>query len=272
MQELSAEEREKRIAATNANPWFWIKLFLLDHLWLFKILTVLASSIIAVFLSKDNSWNHWSWIVYAFLIFLYIFLEIIEKKQSSLSPLEKFKIYLLDFENWSHGEKDYYIFAPEYTIRNNYDEDNFDYKQEWTRGEIGAHYSHGNVAYYVDLYYYETLLEQVPVVVFDGGKKTVVAPFWEAVGSGRFYYYLEKSTEYAYQKYLSAFYNKDNSKNIKARRYDKFDIPVFKDQKILDEFIDFCNLPISDPERDEEQQNLIFYGLLKKYEEFQDKS
>ena len=247
--------------------------FALAHLSLLKPVIVAIMSIIAFFIAKDNSWNHWSWLTYGALLMIYLYAEFVQHKEAMLSPLEKSKKYLLDYPNWHLGSAeapDYYSPAPEYTIRCNNSEDNLDFRQEWTRGEIGSSYTTGNAAYYMHLHFNETLLKKIHVVVFDGGKKTIVAPHWEALGAGRFYFYLQDSIEYAYQKYLSSLYKKDASIDInKSGGLGKFSIPVFKDDQELQSFIALQGEQrLPPPETDKEKQNEIFYKSLEKYAAF----
>lgn len=247
-----------------------IQKLLLEQLTFLKIVIVAIMGITAFFVKKENVWSHWSWIVYGALFVLYLAAEFVQHKQNARSPLEKIKKHLLDFNGWTQGgveNSDYYNVAPEYTIRANDEENHLDFTQEWTRGEIGASYNTGNSAYYADLYFYETCLKQIHIVIFDGGKKTVVAPNWEAIGTGRIYFYLENSVEYAYQKFLSSLHQKDFSKNIRKQDgQGSFDIPVFKNEAELDKFIVSCNQDLADPETNREQQNKIFYQLVDKCE------
>ncbi len=252
-----------------------IQSFFLSYLGFIRPILVAVLSILAFFIGKGNPSDYWSIPAYVALFLFYLIAELIQHKQNTLSPLKKFKKYLLDFANWQHGgveSPDYYHAAPEYTIRSNNSEHNLDYGQEWTRGEIGAAYSSGNAIYYKDLYFNETLLKQIPVVVFDGGKKTIVAPDWEAIGAGRIYFYLQDSIEYAYHKYLSDIYGQDFSFAInKPGGRGQFNIPVFKDRKELESFLAPLKTSIASmPERDEEKQDHLFYELLDKYAAFRE--
>ena len=93
----------------------------------------------------------------------------------------------------------YHQTFPEFTIRTSEAEEIIARNEEWTRGEIRRD---NNVARYLEMYYHQTLLTRAPVVTFDDGKKSMVAPKWEVRGAGRFYFYDGKSTEYALQRFL----------------------------------------------------------------------
>lgn len=198
------------------------------------------------------------------------------------TPLERIKKYLSNDSSistkWLNSndytdDTDYCDLFPEFTIRS-LEEKFLDFDQEWTRGEIGYNYTPGNSSYAKGLFYYETCLKTIHCVVFDGGKKSIVAPNWEPVGKGRFYFYIKNSIEYSYQKYLSLM-KEDYSKAINGiSRKKTFDIPVFDNRSSLEDCLNYIKseLKISDsitePERNIDEQNAIFYTLLDKYQEW----
>lgn len=201
-------------------------------------------------------------------------IEYMWKEQFGLtkSPLERFKIYLEDFDGWQHnGEISHYAQFPEFTIQSLEDSYNQGVeKLEWARGEIGYHYDSGNGASVFGSYYHSTLLKKVCCVQFDGGKKYIVNPDWEAIGKGRIYFYLEDSFEYAYQKFLIEERKEDFSKQIDSTKSSKFDIPVFFSENELQKFLlearkHFCDDDLSLPENNEVRQNELFYKYLDFY-------
>lgn len=250
--------------------------FLSDHLFFIKGSLIASMAFVTFFIDKNNPWHHWSWISYGILTVILVSAEYFEHKENSRTPLEKIKKYLTDIKGWVQGGSDkpsYYSAAPEFTIRTSSEEAHLDFTQEWTRGEIGSSYNTGNGAYYSDIYFYETRLKRIHIVIFDGGKKTIVAPDWAAIGAGRIYFYLEDGIEYAYQKYLSGIYGRDFSKGLqKSAASGEFDVPTFKDKSELEKFISICNIESADrPETNIDRQNSAFYELLEKYKIFRKK-
>lgn len=247
---------------------------LIDNIFFIKTWIITTMAVVALFVDKTNNWIHWTWITYFSLTISLLVIEYFEHKKQKMSPLTKAQKYLGDWDAWKRSDgdisADYYEPSPEFTIRTNDKDNNLDFTQEWTRGEIGSHYETGNSAYFRDIYFNEILLRQIHIVIFDGGKKTIVAPSWEAIGKGRIYYYLENSIEYAYQKFHSHQYNKDHSKNLRRSKSGiGFDIPIFADSLELQDFIRFCKMEEQvSPETDPEKQNVLFYALIEKYTEF----
>jgi len=192
------------------------------------------------------------------------------------TPIERFKIYLKDFDNWDRkNEIWHYKLFPEFTIQPL--EDNYCQgceKEEWARGEIGYHYSSGNGTSVIGFYYHATLLKSVCCVQFNGGKKYIVNPDWEAIGKGRIYFYLEDSFDYAYQKFVINEFKSDFSENIFATNHSIFDIPVFSNKNELNQFLNkarnkFEHNDFDTPEDNEEKQNELFYSYVQYFIEVQ---
>lgn len=189
------------------------------------------------------------------------------------TPLERFKIYLNDFNGWSHnGEKSFYKQHPEFTIQpldNNYCQGNE--TLEWARGEIGYNYSSGNGTSVFGFYYHTTLMHTICCVQFDGGKKYIVNPDWEAIGKGRIYFYLEDSLEYSYQIFIINERKYDFSTQIFSKDHSQFDMPVFTNKDELEKFLYDVTIhfKINDqfitPEDNEDKQNELFYSYLEYY-------
>ena len=190
------------------------------------------------------------------------------------TPLDRFKIYLKDYQGWNKSEeKVYYKQFPEFTIQPI--EDTYCHGcegREWARGEIGYSYNSGNATSVFGFFYHSTLLKKMCCVQFDGGKKYIVNPDWEAIGKGRIYFYLEDSFEYIYQQYISDEHTKDHSKNL---MYNStiFKIPVFKDKKELSSFLEYAKEKLGikssiSPERNEDKQTKLFHQFLALYDEF----
>jgi len=249
-----------------------MKKIFLSHLAVIRLIAVAIMGIIAFFIDKENNWFHWSWIIYFGLLIFYLFIEYVDNHIKNMPPIEKVKCYLLDFENWkTNQDVSYYEPSPEFTIRVHNDESKLDYTQEWTRGEIGYHYDNGNYAYYDGIYYYETCLKKIHIVTFDGGKKTIVAPDWTPIDGGRIYFYVNESTEYAYQKYLTKMYANDFSKNLRKsinNGGDIFSIPVFDSQNDKQKFLNQFNNTSGAVITDKDEQNRLFYVLVERYTEY----
>lgn len=236
------------------------------------MIIVAIMGIITFFVDKENNWFHWSWIIYFSLLILYLCIEYVDNCIKNMSPIERVKIHLSDFENWkTSSDICYYEPSPEFTIRESYDERNSDYNQEWTRGEIGYLLS-GNSAYHVCIYYNETCLKKIHIVTFDDGKKTIVAPDWAGIGEGRIYFYVNNSIEYAYQKYLAKLYTKDFSKSLRKSSKNgggEFSIPVFDSEKDKQKFLKQYKKPHCQPNGDKDEQNTLFYALIENYIEYE---
>lgn len=191
------------------------------------------------------------------------------------TPLERFKIYLEDFDGWQqNGEISHYAQFPEFTIRSLEDSSCQGCEtREWARGEIGYHYDSGNGVSLFGFYYHSTLLKKVCCVQFDDGKKYIVNPDWEAIGEGRIYFYLEDSFEYAYQQFLIEERKEDFSKQIKSTISSTFDIPLFSSKNKLQNFLieakkQFCHDDSYLPETNEKEQNKLFYSYLNFHKEW----
>lgn len=191
----------------------------------------------------------------------------------TLPIFERFKLYLKDHRNWkSEDDASYYALMPEFSLRCDEADHSLDYTQEWTRGEIGSQYTSGNNAHYMNACYHQTVIAKIHLVSFDGGKKHIVAPDWSPYGSGRVYYYLQDSLEYAYQMHLAGRYGEDHSQQIcytSGKYFNTFSIPVFRDKGDLAAFIGHAQKPSTDrPETNEEEQTKIFYEALETYNRF----
>ena len=150
--------------------------------------------------------------------------------------------------------------------------------EEWTRGEVRTD---DNYAGWYELRYHQTVLRQVRYVVFDNRKKSMVAPDWEPIGKGRFYFYKADSLGYAIQRFWTTHHRRDDSKGLQirengeaarealARWGGRLDIPVL-DPDELDGFLkgrrwDAIRGP--DPETDRgEQYELFLRNLLDFYD------
>ncbi|WP_284893768.1 hypothetical protein [Cobetia amphilecti] len=238
---------------------------------LLKAVLFVLFGVIAVFIDIDQSITHWTWPVFIFLAVALIGLEAYHHRQDKVSPLVKIKKYLLDVDGWGKsGSSNYYIANVEFIISPIEEEvPHLDYRQEWTRGEIGYHSETGNHAYQMGAFKSGLLLKKIHIVIFDGGKKIAVAPDWVAIGKGRFYFYTKNSVDYAYQQYLTHERGIDHSCGL--RRTDTrgaFDIPVLNCLNELQKFTDYCDEPAMSPTTQEGEQADIFYYLLDKFNTF----
>lgn len=119
--------------------------------------------------------------------------------------IDRIKKYVRDAPGWTrdptHEENEvwYYRPFPEITMRAADPSKTVAHNEEWTRGEIvGAN----NLAYYQEIWFHQTCVVRVRCVIFDDRKKHIVAPDWESIGRGRFYYYDSDSVGFALQKHL----------------------------------------------------------------------
>ena len=163
---------------------------------------------------------------------------------------------------------------PEFTLRAASAESRMACDQEWTRGEIRTD---DNYAGWYELRYHHTMLRQVHYVGFDNRKKSMVAPDWEAIGQGRFYFYEADSLKYAVQRFWTTRDGRDHSRGlgirgdresaraVRARWGGRLDIPVLEPGE-LDGFLEgrrWGAIHGPDPATDRcEQYELFLRNLL----------
>ena len=87
--------------------------FISRHAAFASIIVVCAMVVNSVFVDKDNAWDHWSWLFQMAFILSYLAIEYLRYKKVSLSVEERFKKYLLDFENWESVEEDHWHYKPD---------------------------------------------------------------------------------------------------------------------------------------------------------------
>lgn len=241
-----------------------------------QIRTLLATFIAICGLFVEN-WN-FALIACIILIVAYGFLEFYDHRNNEMALEQRIVKYILDFDNWRYSEgkglTEIYFPNPIYTITEEEYGNGVDRSQpsyEWSRGEIGSSRKEGNYSFIRQVRFNNTVIRNIQMVSFDNGKKMIVAPDWESIGKGRFYYYLRGSIEYSYQMLMvNERAGKDHSTQLRKRRSrGKFDIPILRDEKELKQFVQFCNVDQEiEPEMVEEKQDLLFYELLKKFAEF----
>lgn len=130
--------------------------------------------------------------------------EYLWKKRFGINKtaLERVTIYLKDKKNWFQNEFGviYYKFAPEFTIKCEYDESRKGY-EVYMLGQID------NTPYWEDiyLYYHSTLLRTVNAVALDGGRCFSTAPNRKFIQNDNnnycYYYFIENSLEYVLHEY-----------------------------------------------------------------------
>ena len=133
--------------------------------------------------------------------------------------LERAKRCLEEPAAWTLREENGFVCChhdvlPEFTLRAASAETHIDSNQEWTRGEI---VSDDNHAIWFELRYHQTMLRRIHYVSFDNHKKSMVAPVWEPIGKGRFYFYRAGSVEYAVQKFWTVHHGRDDSIGLLIR-------------------------------------------------------
>ena len=137
-----------------------------------------------------------------------------------MPPLDRVKCYLSNFDAWAPSHRTeqnmywHHQTFPEFTLQVTEAEDFMARHEEWTRGEIQTDNNHAG---YYEIYYHQTCLARVRYVNFDDHKKSMVAPTWEAVKAGRFYFYEADSVSYAVQKFHSFYVKEDHSTTLSIR-------------------------------------------------------
>jgi len=130
--------------------------------------------------------------------------------------IERAKRCLAEPAAWWIGDEDgsaccHHDVSPEFTLKVASADNGMACHQEWTRAEVRTD---NNYAGSYELRYHQTLLRQVHYVGFDDRKKSMVAPDWEAVGKGRFYFYETDSLGYAVQRFWTVREDRDDSKAL----------------------------------------------------------
>ena len=149
-----------------------------------------------------------------------------------------------------------------------------------TRGEVRTD---NNYAGWYELRYHQTVLRRVRYVGFDDGKKSMVAPDWEPIGKGRFYFYKADSLMYAIQRFCATTRaRRDDSKGLRIRvdgeaarearaRWGRgLDIPVLNPDE-LDGFLKgrrWDALSGPDPETDPGEQDELFLRNLLDFDDW----
>ncbi len=146
-----------------------------SNLGIISIVVVVISYVIAVFIDPKNGFFAplALWLYFVFL--LYIAVEVYRNYLQHLTPFDKIKKALLDFDGWEKTEDLhwYYKSAPEYTIIPT-DEDTWEVTggENWVRASI-------NPKAYVrpmQLKYHQTILQTLPCIYFDEMREFIPAP------------------------------------------------------------------------------------------------
>ena len=197
--------------------------------------------------------------------------------------VEKVRRHLAEPAAWSIGEEDGFVSChhgvfPEFTLRAAR-ADNMDCDQEWTRGEFRTDNNHAG---FYELRYGQTLLSEVHYVCFDDRRKSMVAPEWEPIGKGRFYFYRANSLRFAVQRFWTARNVRDDSKHLqipgdgesaseaRARWPGGVDIPVLESGE-LEGFLEgqrWDALRGPDPTPDRDEQNDLFLRNLVDFDDW----
>lgn len=130
--------------------------------------------------------------------------EYLWKKRFGINKnaLERITIYLRDKNNWFWNELGvmYYKYAPEFTIKTEYDDDRKGY-EVYMLGQIDKTPYWENI----NLYYHATLLHTVRAVALDGGRCFSTAPNRKFIQIGNknycYYYFIENSLEYVLHEF-----------------------------------------------------------------------
>ena len=136
------------------------------------------------------------------------------------TALDRAKLLLAEPKAWTFDDEDgltwgYHDVFPEFTLKAaSAENDHLDCSQEWTRGEIRTN---NNSAGWFELRFHATLLRRIHYVSFDNHKKRIVAPDWEPIGQGRFYFYKADSIRYSVHRFWIDIYKRDDSKGLLIR-------------------------------------------------------
>lgn len=133
--------------------------------------------------------------------------------------LERAKRLMGDPAAWTQRMEDGFVHChhdvfPEFTLRAADAGRQMDSSQEWTRGEV---VTTGNHASWFELRCHQTLLRRIHYVSFDNQKKGMVAPDWEPIGKGRFYFYAADGVDYAFQRLWAESNGRDDSKGLRIQ-------------------------------------------------------
>lgn len=163
--------------------------FVSSHAAFVSIVIVSVIGTNGVFLDKDNPFYHWSWLVQLVLIVLYLSVEFIRYKNDSLSVEQKFKKYLLDFENWEETDENHWHYKPEPNfIVEPTDEDYWEVEggENWVRAAT-------NPKAFVrpmQIRYDQTIIRKIVCIYFDEMRYLIPAPkVTGMIGSGTKWYY-----------------------------------------------------------------------------------
>jgi hypothetical protein len=201
-----------------------------------------------------------------------------EKFGLSQSPLERMGIYIADSRNWRHIETDaYYYFHPEFRRKVSYETNDMKaFSFAWMVGDFGSlETQENNFLYTISLYYHQTELDHIDVMVFSGGKKEIVLPCSCKIGGAIFYYYIKNSINYLLQLALADRKGVDHSKNIKGvftYGLERFAIPVIDSYEELLLFESSLslenNLALMQEAANEKERCKNFYILIKLWKKF----
>ncbi|QCE32325.1 hypothetical protein FAI41_01275 [Acetobacteraceae bacterium] len=200
---------------------------------------------------------------------------------------EKFKRHLLSPERWKSSNDvnknvDYYDPDSDFSIC--YDSNaqvvDPEFDLEWVRGEFGYHYPINGGASWVALMHKNYIIDTFAYIVFDGSKKSCIAPDYALMkGGGRIYFYVENSLGYLLHKYYVKKQERDYSKNLMVcsdfseTDFRKFDIPVFLNDKEKLKFLkkypcNFENFEFLVATGSRKKQNELFYENIKRFQKF----
>jgi len=172
-----------------------------------------------------------------------------------LSPLERLKFLLSDYQHWTSWENDvhYHEMHPEFTFK--YDGDSEATDEEWLRGEIGYRLPEGNISTKVSFFYFGTMIGKIGYTIFDNRKKRVARPDWAPYKGGRVYFYPENSLSLSFQTHISEKEGVDFSKGIASPiNFKFFNLPILS--KDAQEAL--WGAEKSEVLRDHHQQNKVF--------------
>ena len=147
---------------------------------------------------------------------------------------------------------------------------------------VGIVKTDNNSAGWFELRFHATLLRRIHYVSFDDHKKSIVAPDWEPIGHGRFYFYKADSIRYAVHRFWIDIYKRDDSKGLMirgrgesameahARWKGQYNIPVLEPGE-LEDFLQQHQVKATmhtRPATDPEEQNELYTRYLLDFDDW----
>ncbi|MDF3023075.1 MAG: hypothetical protein K0R10_436 [Alphaproteobacteria bacterium] len=163
--------------------------FINSHVSFLSIVIVSTIGLNGVFVSKENNWSHWSWLIQFTLLVLYLLIEYSRHIQENLSAKDRFKKYLLDFEGWEKTDENDWHYKQDPDFRVCPTEDKIwevEGGENWVRAAINPR----AFVRPMQLQYKQTIIAKIVCICFDEMRYMVSAPkVTGMIGHGEKWYY-----------------------------------------------------------------------------------